>query len=80
MKEFDQRMMRCFATVFPDLDESAIRRAAMGVTDGWDSVATVTLINVVEEEFGIEVDLDAVEEMVSFDKFSEYLRSIHSAQ
>lgn len=80
MNEIEQRLIRCFATVFPDLDEAGIRRASMGATEGWDSVATVTLINVVEEEFGIEIDLDAVEEMVSFSELSEYLRSIYSAQ
>jgi acyl carrier protein len=80
MEEFEQRMMRCFAVVFPDLDEAGIRGAAMGATEGWDSVATVTLVNVVEEEFGLQIDLDDVEEFVSFAKLSEYLRRAHSLQ
>ena len=33
----------------------------------WDSIATVTLITLIEEEFDIEVEAEDLERLVSFD-------------
>lgn len=44
---------------------------------GWDSIATVTLINVVEEEFGIQIDADSIDDFASFSRFARYLRALH---
>ena len=60
------RMVRCFQAVFPDLNETEIRQATAVSVSTWDSVATVTLVSVVEEEFGIEISLDDVEQVMSF--------------
>jgi acyl carrier protein len=45
----------------------------------WDSVATVTLANVVEEEFGIEMDLERLAEFDSFDHLRAYVQNHPSA-
>jgi len=73
--DLDARLIRCFTVIFPELDAKEALRATMESTSGWDSVATVTLVNVVEEEFGIQIDLDDIEHMVSFEQFRDYLRS-----
>jgi acyl carrier protein len=75
MPDLQTRLIGCFSVIFPDLDAKDCPRATMDTTTGWDSVATVTLINVVEEEFGIQIDLDDVEQMVSFEQFLNYLRA-----
>jgi len=40
----------------------------------WDSSAVITLVNVIEDEFGIQVDFDLLADLDSFDRFHEYLR------
>ena len=75
MDNTETRLVRCFQTVFPDLQAGLVPEATVDSVPGWDSVATVTLINVVEEEFGLEIGLEDVERMVSFPEFLEYLRS-----
>jgi acyl carrier protein len=42
----------------------------------WDSVATVTLFNVIEEEFGTPVDYDRIEELTSFARIRDYLGGV----
>ncbi len=78
MDSTEARLVRCFQTVFPDLQTGGVPEATVDSVPGWDSVATVTLINVVEEEFGLEIGLEDVERMVSFPEFLEYLRSRQS--
>jgi acyl carrier protein len=75
MNELESRLIRSFAVVFPDLDETGIRSASPTSVPDWDSVSTVNLINVVEEDFGILIDVDDVEYMVSFDRVFNYLKA-----
>ena len=42
----------------------------------WDSVAAITMMNVIEEEFGIEMDLEAVGELDSFEKIHSYIGTL----
>ena len=74
MNELDTRLANCFAAVFPDLSPEAIRQASQASVAGWDSINALTLVNVVEEEFGIQIDLEAVAELSSFPLILEYLR------
>ena len=74
MDNLEVRLTRCFATLFPALRPEEICRASMSSVADWDSVTTITLINVVEEEFGIQVDLEDVEQLVSFTEFLQYLQ------
>lgn len=67
MDEIEERLVACFRTVFPDLDEGSIQTLSNTSIAGWDSVATVTLIAVVEEEFGISVPLEEFDAMSSFE-------------
>jgi acyl carrier protein len=74
MDDIAKRLMSCFQTVFPTLPESDIPMARTASVPAWDSVAAITLVNVVEEEFGIQVDFDLLPELTSFDQFHQYLR------
>jgi acyl carrier protein len=64
-----QRLMGCFQAVFPDASEDAIAAASIESMPGWDSVAQITLITVVEEEFGVELPPGEYETLVSFQRF-----------
>jgi acyl carrier protein len=71
----EQRLIRCFQAVFPDLTETEVARASVSRLAAWDSVATVTLAASVEEEFGIQFEPDEIEKMNSFQSFLKYVAS-----
>jgi len=67
------RLMRCFTAVFSHLSEQRIAAARLDTLEGWDSVAAVTLVSTIEEEFETELDLDALESLTSFQSILDYL-------
>jgi acyl carrier protein len=72
--DVETRLIRCFSAIFPDLDNKQILRATIASVAEWDSIATVTLVNIIEEEFKIQVDPEDVEPLMSFEQFLRYLR------
>lgn len=73
MDDLQARLIKCFAAVFPELSEDQIRAATQKTVAGWDSVASVTLIALIEEEFGLEVAPEDLEHHLSFDSAFGYL-------
>jgi acyl carrier protein len=73
MNENRERLMRCFQAVFPNLSDEEISHASPASIAEWDSVATITLVGVIEEEFGNSVDPEEIENFVSFDLILDYL-------
>jgi acyl carrier protein len=67
------RLTTCFETVFPDLPVEEIPAASQATLAAWDSVAAITLVNVIEEEFGIEMDFDQLADLDSFRRVRDYL-------
>ncbi len=67
-------LVACFTTVFPGLSEAAVPAAEMASVEGWDSLATMKLITVVEEEFGVSVGPSDVEHFGSFRQVLQYLQ------
>lgn len=78
MNETKQRLSNCFQLVFPALPESEIETATQANVREWDSVAAITLVNVIEEEFGIQLDLDQIADLNSFEAILEHLQKAHS--
>jgi len=76
MAELESRLENCFTAVFPDLDRKEIPSVAMGSLASWDSLAGITLISVIEEEFGISISPDDVADLISFELILDYLRRI----
>jgi len=68
------RLIECFAVVFPELSEEEIPRASVTSVANWDSVASVTLMSVIEEEFGVELDAEGLEQLVSFELMLDHLQ------
>ena len=64
--EVERRLKDCFRTVFPDLPEVQISSASQATVSAWDSIATVTLVTIIDQEFGIELDLDKLSQLDSF--------------
>jgi len=73
MHDTAERLTKCFIAVFPDVDPGQIATAKPATVGDWDSVATVTLVSVLEEEFRIEIDSDDIEYLLSFGDALTYL-------
>ncbi len=67
MPDTRERLASCFAVAFPELSEAEIPLASHSSIANWDSLATVTLVSLVEEEFKISVPPEDFDYMVSFE-------------
>ena len=74
MDETQARLAKCFSLVFPSLGPDEVIRATPSVVENWDSVASVTLLMLIEEEFGINIDMEILDEFVSFERILGYLQ------
>jgi acyl carrier protein len=74
MNDTRTRLARCFSAVFPELNEHEIPIASMASVGNWDSLASATLITVLEEEFGVDIAPEDADQLVSFDLALDYLQ------
>lgn len=79
MVDVEARLARCFCAVFPTLTAETAAEARLGSVEGWDSIATITLVNLVEEEFGVDVDPSDLDRMVSYESVLAYVRAATSS-
>lgn len=80
MDETSARLTKCFLAVFPEMRPGEVSTATTTSVKKWDSVASVTLLSVIEEEFGIALNLDALDEFKSFEHVLSHLeRQLHSS-
>ena len=56
MCEPNDRVPRCFGSVLPTLSEEQIRAADVAALFDLDSFAGVTLVTLIDQEFGVNVD------------------------
>lgn len=75
MDEIQKRLVKCFEIVFPALPTDEIPRSSQMTISGWDSVAAITLVNVIEDEFGFPMDFDLLPELNSFDRILSYVKT-----
>jgi acyl carrier protein len=74
MVDLNARLSKCFLAIFPDLKVEEVAGSSPVTVAAWDSVATVTLLTLVEEEFGIRIDVEDLDHFTSFDNLQIYLR------
>lgn len=77
MDDVQNRLMRCFSAVFPNLSQDELFHASTTNVKAWDSVAGVTLFAMIEEEYGIEMDMNELADMTSFERILACLRKIN---
>jgi acyl carrier protein len=65
----EELLVRCFSSVFPALTLDEIHTVSSDTPGVWDSLATVTLIAVIEEEFGIQIEQARMRDLNSFAAF-----------
>jgi acyl carrier protein len=84
MHDVEERLTKCFSAVFPELSPDEIVNASSELTGDWDSMSAVTLLAVVQEEFGIDLEVDGMENFASFEtilaRVSEAIRSKAAAK
>lgn len=73
MKTIQERVALCFANVFPGIKQSEIPTASTTTLATWNSIAHVTLLSSLSEEFGIDFEIEDFEELVSYTAIVEYL-------
>jgi len=78
MAEIESRLANCFATAFPELEPAEIPAVSMGSLASWDSLAGITLLSLIEEEFGIGILPDDAAGLVSYQLILDYLRTLSS--
>jgi acyl carrier protein len=75
MSDHEGRLSQCFTTVFPGLSTGEIGTATTKSVADWDSMANINLLCVVEEEFGVEIAAEDLEELTSFAAILQYLKT-----
>jgi len=75
MNDTKEKVTRCFSAVFPNLRYGEIPRASTNSLAAWGSVAHVTLLSSIEEEFGLDLELEDFEELVSYALILERLEN-----
>ena len=73
MRDQDERLIRCFASVFPALTQEEIEVASSDSVGTWDSLCSVTLAAVIQEEFDVEIEPNDLPNLDSFQAFRDYL-------
>ena len=73
MNNDDHRLMHCFATVFPGATCDEIKGSKFEALPGWDSLQGVTLLAVLDDEFGVQLDLTDLLELETFDAVERHL-------
>ncbi|MGH9327561.1 MAG: acyl carrier protein [Terriglobia bacterium] len=71
MHNVRQRLIKCFSAVFPELTPDEIVTSTAEGTGHWDSLSAVTLLAVVQEEFGVELETDGIGSCSSFSAMLE---------
>ena len=74
MDDLQARLAQCFSAVFPNLSSEEVVGASFESIDAWDSVASITLLTLIEEEFEITVHPEDIEEINSFSRILTYLQ------
>jgi acyl carrier protein len=75
MTTHQQRLTNCFANAFPKIQPDEIPGASAASLAAWDSIAHITLLSAVSEEFGVEFAAEDFEELVSYQSIADYLES-----
>jgi hypothetical protein len=66
MDSVTEKLNRCFAATFPTLDPGKYALCSAENLSEWDSIRQLTLLTVIGEEFGREIDFEEFEDATSY--------------
>jgi acyl carrier protein len=61
-----EKLLECFRAVFPGLTDAQLLETTPQSNERWDSIAHVTLLSLIEEEFGSSLAMDRLTTLTSF--------------
>ena len=70
-----ERLIACFRQVFPNMKPSDISLATQETVAAWDSIAHVTLLSLIGEKLGVDIDFEEFAEATSFAAILELVRA-----
>lgn len=73
MSDAKSRLIHCFSVVFPDLENQEIPTSNVASVGAWDSLASINLYSLVEEEFGIDISMDDLVNLLSFEMILDFV-------
>lgn len=69
----EDRLASRLALALPDVPPEALPSASNTTVPTWDSLATVNIVSMIEEEFSLQVPLTDLEHFASYAKILAYL-------
>ena len=73
MVEVRDSLRECFSAAFPAVHAGALETLTPERDPVWDSLATLTLVMLVEERFGMKIPTDEIPHLLSFDAMAGYV-------
>lgn len=73
MTELGKRLTSCFLSVLPNLTAEEISKINVTALSDLDSWASATLVAVIDEDFGVQLSLDHLWELGTFQAIQQYL-------
>ena len=74
MSDLNSKLLRCISSIFPTLSEEQIRTSDLSEVIASDSLTAVTLLSLIDEEFGVNLDLEELLNLGNFDAIEARLR------
>jgi acyl carrier protein len=74
MNIYTERLRGVFRNAFPDVAVEQIDSMSMASNSKWDSLACLTLLTLIQEEFDVEIPVQDMELMASFELIANYLQ------
>lgn len=71
-----EQLSKCFSAVFPQLSPAEIASATLENTSGWDSIAQATILTLIGERFGMDIDFERFEGADSFSRIAAVIREL----
>ena len=75
MSELGDRLIRCFDSIFDGLSPDQIRSASVKTLPAWDSLASVTLMAILEQEFNVQIDPFDLPHLTFFPSVHLYIKN-----
>lgn len=67
-------LIACFEKVFPELSRSAIPGTSTETLPAWDSLAQVTLLSLIGEQFSLDIDFEELQGATSYERLLDFVR------
>ncbi len=75
MNSHEGPLMHCFTTVFTGASREDITTANFEALPGWDSLRGVTLLAVLDDELGVQMDFSELLELGTFHALEKHINN-----